>query len=127
MRRAVSIAFAIVLLGGQATIGGAAAMVCRYTGRVMDGCQHPAASAPGDLPALREQCCCEMHVADAALLKAVTEDPTRRLQRDALLACAEQDQVQIRPAEYLTEGLAGWTAARPPGSPIYLETRHLLI
>jgi hypothetical protein len=101
-----------------------AVLVCRYTGQVLDPCACPQRKGP-DAPALQSQSCCEWRSA-APATPAIAKTSAPSHSRFSLLSWAlpapspgaEMGQHSV---------LIAARPQAPPGTPLYLTIRTLLI
>jgi hypothetical protein len=123
LARTAALALAIAV-ASQALAQGGPVLVCRYTGKVLDPCACPQRKGPA-APALQSQGCCEWRAAPPAvpaIAKAANPSPSRI---EAFSWALPVPPLAARPDRPFTEPTARPQA--PPGTPLYLTIRTLLI
>lgn len=125
MRRFLSLA-AVLTLAAESLAAGAATLVCRYTGRVMDDCccqQQERTDAPG----LATQDCCDVHDHSPQVVAATTEvrRSTGVTERAALDMVSAPEPVAV---SWIAAALGPPPKPQPHArEPIFRSLRHLLI
>src|SRR4051812_44693179 len=115
-----------VALASQALAQGGPVLVCRYTGKVLDPCACPQETreVPAG-PSLQTESCCEWR-AEPAAVPALAKAAAPSLSRAAVLDWAPPaTPLAAEPARPFAEIPARPQA--PPGTPLYLRIRTLLI
>jgi hypothetical protein len=124
MSRLLAITIALSL-GAQALATGGAVKVCRFTGRVMEGC--PCPHTDGQPRAeIKDRGCCEIRAASRPASPAVVSTPasrTERLELALLPAVWAGDEVPLLEGQFLPPR----GRDPPPRERLFVSLRHLLI
>ena len=113
-------------VAAQSLAPSGAVLVCKYTGKVLDPCACPEqAHQVPDAPTLQAQSCCEWRAAPPAvpaLARAAAPSPSRLEALDRVALSPSLPAEPERPCAEITA-----RPQAPPGTPLYLAIRTLLI